>query len=264
MIAWAAEMGRALKQMDPWQHLVVNSLGSFEVDDRLWKLAEMDFAQVHGYWHPTHPAAKDAGKDMAEFVPHWIGKIRGYGKPALFAEFGLVNEHWGPSPRADEDAEGVHLHNGLWLSVMAGAAGTAMLWWWDSYVDPKNLYSQFTAVRRFTDGVPWTTAGFQPATLAASTPQLRALALVGRDRALLWLHNRQHTWWNVVEKRPIPEVREAAVTVAGLADGSYDVEWWDTWKGEVARRETRAAAGGALILPVDRLARDAAVKLVRR
>ena len=263
MVRWSAEMAQYLRQTDPWQHLVVNSLGSFLVDDRLWKLPEMAFAQVHGYWHPTH-VSKEMGKDMAEFVPHWIGRIRHYGKPALFAEYGLVNPTWGHSPRADEDTDGVHLHNGLWSSAMAGAAGTAMLWWWGNYVDPNDLYYHFAAVRKFTDGVPWDTAGFEPVVPKTSTPQLRAMALRGKGTALLWLHNRQHTWWNVVEKKPIAAAPAATVTLDGLPDGTYQVEWWDTWKGEVVKRGTTEAKAGALTLSVDSLARDGAVKLLRR
>ena len=261
MMDWTAEMARTLKQIDPWQHMVVNSLGSFLVDDRLWKLPEMDFAQVHGYWHPTH-VSKEMGKDMAEFVPHWLGLIDHYGKPRLFAEYGLVNPRWGHSPRADEDQDGVHLHNGLWSSIMTGASGTAMLWWWGNYVHPNDLYYHFAAVAKFVEGVPWTTAGFQPVEAKASTPQLRVIGLRGKGLTLLWLHNREHTWWHVVEKQPIPAIEGATVTLSGLEDGDVEVQWWDTWKGGIARKEQRRAERGALTLDVGNLARDVAVKLV--
>ena len=258
---WTAEMARHLKQIDPWGHLVTNSLGSFQVDDRLWTIPDIDFAQVHGYWHPTG-VSKEMGKDMAEFVPHWLGRIDHYGKPRLFAEYGLVNPRWGHSPRADEDTEGVHLHNGLWSSIMTGASGTAMLWWWGNYVHPNDLYFQFAAVAKFVEGVPWTTAGFQPVGAKASTPQLRVMGLRGKRLTLLWLQNRRHTWWNVVEKQPIPPIEGARVTVSGLENGDYDVQWWDTWKGGVARKEQRRAERGALTLDVGKLPRDAAAKLV--
>ena len=262
MIAWTAEMARYLKQIDPWGHLVTNSLGSFRVDDRLWTLPEIDFAQVHGYWHPTHRESKELGRDMAAMVPAWLGRIDHYGKPRLFAEYGLVAPTWGPSPRMDEDTEGVHLHNGLWSATMTGACGTAMLWWWGNYVHPNDLYFQFAAVAKFVDRVPWTTAGFQPVEATASAPQLRVMGLRGKGLTLLWLHNRTHTWWNVVEKQPIPAIENAAVTLTGLADGDYRVEWWDTWKGGIARKEQRRAERGALTLDVGTLPRDVAVKLV--
>ena len=264
VMAWTREMARHLKAIDPWRHMVVNSLGSFLVDDRMWEAPEVDFAQVHGYWHPTHKASKDMGKDMAEFVPHWIGKIRGYGKPALFAEYGLVNPRWGHNRRANDDKQGVHLHNGLWSSVMSGACGTAMLWWWGVYVHPNDLYFQFGTVARYVDGVPWTTAGFEPIEPKTNSPQLRAMALRGDGLTLLWVHNRRHTWWNVVEKQPIPAIDSASVALDGLKDGEYTVEWWDTWKGAVTRTQTLEAKAGVLSVPVSNLARDAAAKIVPR
>lgn len=265
MIDWTAAMGDYLRANDPWRHLIVNSLGSFEDDERLWSLPQMDFAQVHGYWHPTSPASRELAKDMAAFVPHWIGVIRRYGKPALFAEYGLVNETWGPSPRADEDTAGVHLHNGLWSSIVAGAAGTAMLWWWDNYVDTLDLYDQFGAVSRFVDDVPWTTAGFAPAELESPEPRLRALALIGHDRAIVWLQNKDHTWWNVVEEQPITPLDETTVVVPDLPDGGYDIDWWDTWAGRSLRTETATAVGGrGVTLRVPRIEKDIAVKVTRR
>jgi len=201
---------------------------------------------------------------MAEFVPHWIAKIRGYGKPALFAEYGLVKAIWGYSFRADEDTDGVHLHNGLWSSIMTGAAGTAMLWWWGIYVEPNDLYYHFAAVARYVEGVPWTTAAFKPAAVKAGSPQLRVAGLQGKGLTLLWLQNRQHTWWHVVEKQPIPAINAATVALSGLADGQYQVEWWDTWKGVVTKREVLEAVKGTLSLAVPRLERDVAVKLLRR
>ena len=88
------------------------------------------------------------------------------------------------------------------------------------------------------------------------------MGLRGKGLTLLWLHNRTHTWWNVVEKQPIPAIENAAVTLTGLADGDYRVEWWDTWKGGIARKEQRRAERGALTLDVGTLPRDVAVKLV--
>ncbi|MBI2297533.1 MAG: hypothetical protein HYU66_01045, partial [Armatimonadetes bacterium] len=182
MIDWSAAMGDYLHQHDPWNHLVVNSLGSFELDDRLWKLPQLDFAQVHGYWHPTLAASKDTGKDMGEMVPLWLTKIRDFGKPALFAECGLVNDRWGPSPLSAEDRDGVALHDMLWAGLAAGGCGTAMMWWHDNQVDKYDLYGQFTPVAKFAADVPWDTAGFRPVTAEASDPRVRALALLGRDR----------------------------------------------------------------------------------
>lgn len=42
------------------------------------------------------------------------------------------------------DPDGIGLHNDLWAPSVSLAAGTAMMWWWDSYIAPYNLYHHFT------------------------------------------------------------------------------------------------------------------------
>lgn len=69
-------------------------------------------------------------------------------------EFGI---DWrAPDTKYDPRGKGINLHNGLWASACSGNAGTAMIWWWDSYVHPKNLYFQFEPLKKFLEGVPWT------------------------------------------------------------------------------------------------------------
>ena len=258
---WTQEMARYLHEIDPWRHLVVNSLGSFLVDERYWRLPEIDFAQVHGYWNPKSAESRELGRDMARFVPYWIEKIRGYGKPALFAEFGLVNDHWGPSLLADKDPQGVHLHNGLWSAMMAGAAGTAMLWWWDSYVDPHDLYWQFSPVVAFARDVPWTSAGFEPIVGRSPEPRLRVLGLRGPKQVLVWLQNEDHTWWNEVQGKHVAAIARATAAIEGVSPGDWEAQWWDTWRGKALRRQRLRASGGGLELTVTGLDRDVAVKL---
>ncbi|MBI4977976.1 MAG: DUF5060 domain-containing protein [Spirochaetes bacterium] len=266
VVAWTAEMARYCHAADPWRHLTVNSLGSFVTNNELWNLPEIDFAQIHGYWHPTLPASRDAGKDMGAMVPAWIGRISGFEKPALYAEFGLVNPTWGPSPRSAEDKDGVHLHNGLWSAMMAGACGTAMIWWWESYVDPFDLYYNFAAVSRFTKGIPWTTAGFKMTAPEASSPDIRAMALSGssgggKDIILVWLQNRAHFWWNVVEKKTINTIGRAAIQIPVQGSGSCRVEQWDTWKGVILRSDTLRPENGVLKVEINGLSRDMALKI---
>ncbi|MCB0853893.1 MAG: T9SS type A sorting domain-containing protein, partial [Bacteroidetes bacterium] len=55
----------------------------------------------------------------------------------------------------EEDTEGIHFHNALWGSLMSGAAGSAMSWWWDSYIHPQDLYGHFQPVSMVARQIPF-------------------------------------------------------------------------------------------------------------
>ncbi len=155
--AWVAEMAQFLKGLgpfagkpaDPYLHLVSTSYGTPEI----WVLPEVDFTQTHRYGQGNIP-------DVSPLIIDDASQHREFGKPHLMAEFGI---DWRSSDdKYDTTFQGVNLHNALWSSVLSGNAGTAMIWYWDSYVHPGNLYGQFRAVRAFIDTIPWNEGPWRP------------------------------------------------------------------------------------------------------
>lgn len=262
VVDWNREMCRYLQSLDP-HHMTTNSLSSTEVWPEMWQVKENEFAQMHGYYYFSEEMKRDA-KDMAGFMTKWLDEIDHFNKPYLFAEFGIVPDKPDTHGLWDKDPRGVHLHNGLWAPMAYGAAGTGMIWWWFNYVDPKNLYFQFKPVADFTKDIPWTTEGFRRADLQESSEKVRALGLTGRDRIVLWLQNRDHIWWNVAQGNPIEPVPESIVVVKGVPGMSYEVEYFDTWKGGIAKRSEIRSENGSLRIPVPMLERDIAVRLTER
>jgi len=108
----------------------------------------LDYTQQHTYGSDedrplTVPAIASLGE---EFTAKWP-------KPFMVGEFGI---DWkSGDDQHDPQGLGTSLHDGLWSSVMTRCFGAAALWYWDGYVHPKNMYPQFTAVRKFVDSVPW-------------------------------------------------------------------------------------------------------------
>ena len=146
--AWHREMADYLRSIDPWQHLITTSYAGTAGDPAVDGLAELDYVQSHNY------GSQDVAGRIAE-VTHQ--KLADYGKPHYFGEYGV-------DIYADEnvsDPTGIHLHNGLWAGMMSGGAGTAMLWWWDNYVEPRNLYHHFAPVAAFAAGVNWVSENYQ-------------------------------------------------------------------------------------------------------
>ena len=161
--AWVQEMARVLKgapnspdpAADPYGHLVSTSYGS----DAIWNLPEIDFTMSHNY------GAGDIA-DHAPVIRNDAEQNAAYNKPHLMAEFGI---DWRDADsKYDPDGKAVNFHNGLWAGIASGDAGTGMLWWWDNYVAPKNLYAPFIAARKFSDLVHWQKGAWQPAVFGAA------------------------------------------------------------------------------------------------
>ncbi len=151
-VAWHAEMAQFLKgtgafkgqPADAFHHLLTTSYGS----DAVWRMPEYDFTQTHSYGVGTTP-------DFAPVVHADAVSFARFPKPHLMSEFGI---DWRKSDRDyDPKGMGINLHNAIWAAAASGDAGTAMIWYWDNYVDPLNLYGQYTPISRFAHRIPWTT-----------------------------------------------------------------------------------------------------------
>jgi hypothetical protein len=73
----------------------------------------------------------------------------------------------GPAPGIDP--EGINLHNGIWASLLGGAAGSALNWHWE-FIDAFGWYRHFPPLREFVTGIDWPREGFRPAEMAVTTP----------------------------------------------------------------------------------------------
>ncbi|MDA3924577.1 MAG: DUF5060 domain-containing protein [Kiritimatiellae bacterium] len=87
-------------------------------------------------------------------------------------------------------------------------------------------------------------------------------ALASPEVAVLWIQSGDSTWVNHArhknEIRPFPA---AEYILDGFADGDYEVEWWETWKGAVLRKEKVRAEQGVLKLHPGVVATDLAAKI---
>jgi len=146
---WHREMAVYLRASDPWCHPITTSFGGTAGDKAIDKLTMIDFVQSHSY------GARDIAGVVADVTRD---KIEAYRKPHYVGEFGI---HCLSDENAT-DPEGLYLHNGLWASMVSGSAGTAMVWWWDSYIEPQNLYHHFAHVAAFAAGIDWVKENYRP------------------------------------------------------------------------------------------------------
>lgn len=98
--------------------------------------------------------------------------------------------------------------------------------------------------------------------LVRRTPNLLACGMQSKDLVVLWLQNRDSDWANH-GRQAVPPIDATEITLPGLANGKWTVEYWETWKGTKQKTETIMVKGGKLTLRLPALKTDVALKLKR-
>jgi len=186
----------------------------------------------------------------------------GAGMPLVRGEAGL-DHPGGPQEELDDlaqDTEGVWLHNFIWGGINPG--GMYDLYWWTRNIRNHDLYYHYKPYRDFMDGIPLNSGYYQDAEAMVSHPDLRAWGQkdLVHGWAHLWIQNHNHTWKNVVDGVTIAPV-SGMVSIEGLADGRYIIEWWDTYTGICTHTEVVTVEDGVLSFSVSSLDKDVAVKI---
>ncbi len=109
------------------------------------------------------------------------------------------------------------------------------------------------------DWFTFDSARFTNAVLKIS--KARSIGLSNETFAMVWIQNKDHTWWNVVNGIPVETLARIDLELLGFINGEYVVEWWNTYTGEMIKQETVHAVDGKIPLPVEQLYSDMAAKV---
>ncbi len=192
--------------------------------------------------------------------------VSGAGKPVVRGEAG-IDYVGGPQtelPELANDTQGVWLHNYTWGLINPG--GMYELYWWTDNIRTYNLYPIYKPFRDFMEGIPLNNGYYVDAEAETSDASLRAWGQKDtiNGRAHLWIQNKDHTWRNVVDGVPITPISDT-VTLNGFQPGTVEVEWWDTYTGNIINTETvQVDPSGSLNLQVLNLETDVACRIVHQ
>jgi hypothetical protein len=225
-------------------------------------MPELSFVQLHDY----------SGTDPAKLLPlqNQVMSAKYPDKPFLLAEYGYSADGASALPNRDV----IQFHNGLWAAPLSGMSSTAMYWWWDTLVDPQNLWGEYKGIATFLKDE--NLAALAPAKAQLAPAGATVLLLQGHDRALAWL--RSDAYDVAPASAAYAKARQAGqagdgwvyappplvgvqLTITGLADGDYTARWFApktaTWLDE----QVVQVRDGSATLAVPTFAQDLALKI---
>ncbi len=135
---WHIEMANYLKSIDVYKHLVTTSYANSVNDPNTWNSPAIDFTQTHHY-----VGSPNIENVLASSSTEYLNQ---YNKPTLNGEFGIDPSN---SSLSTIDPNGIHIHNSIWATAFSGAMGSGMSWWWDTYIEPQNLYRHYKPLSEF-------------------------------------------------------------------------------------------------------------------
>lgn len=260
---WIEEMTESLKHYDPYHHLTTTSYADGS-NSRIWRSPALDFMQQHDY-----SGADPIGLFQTRYAAFQSILTKG-SKPVLMGEHGYS----AAGAATAGNSEAIHLHNGLWAATFEGYAGSSMAWWWDTFVDPQNIWPQYKYLADF----------IQNEDLAQLTPgkavvdkNAYALTLTNQNRALIWIRNKQYDaaesgYQLTVAQRngtptanwsfEPPTIPTSTLTLKSLADGDYHAYWYAPQTGQWLADTPLTIKGSTAAILIPEFTFDLALKIV--
>ncbi|MEW6359431.1 MAG: DUF5060 domain-containing protein [Planctomycetota bacterium] len=248
IVRWHNEMTAHLVRFDPHRHLVTTSSFGHDLTKKLAGITNLNVIQKHLYTTGIVSKIRESWQENY-----------GFRKPYFISEFG---GDWEPEMDA-QDVRGVTLHAGLWAAFMTPSAGNAMPWWWDTAIDLNDVYDHWTALAAFAHGEDRRNKGHKMvhAALPLSGGQkLEIQGLLCKTELLLWIYDPAK-----IQNLASPEYTKipagAYIWLVGMAEGEYDIEFWDTYTGVEIESVAKRSDLGRLKVVFPEAAKDIACKV---
>ena len=266
-----------VRSIEPRHILLSNSFWGYFVTE-FWagpRGSLLDYADKHWYARAssTDPelvslVAFDSAANVRECQRAFANYATWYhvNKPIVRGETGV----WQPGTVDPLDlgtGAATYYHKQLWAQMGDQCDGE----WYTAFLRDQNLWSDYGRYERFLQDEPinngrYTDIGtdVNSITVTNQSGSVRAWgkldATVGRGFA--WIDNANDTWKHVADGAAIAPAG-GTLTIGGLPNGTYTINWFNTSTGAVVT-STQTVANGGLALMVTNLQHDTAVKIKRQ
>ncbi|HZG75200.1 MAG TPA: fibronectin type III domain-containing protein, partial [Paenibacillus sp.] len=247
---WHSEMDAYWKSLDFYNHPTSTSFA--------WK---DHVGQNHGSWD-TLPFLDATNShrydDSPNVIDNWEAQIEklhdiGNDRPAFMAEIGRPTGDYSTDPTTDE-----YMHDSLWAPIFrAGAAGGSLWWILETGFDlPASLKAVHTRLADFVQPLEEHLIDMPHVDYGLQSNDTKVGGFKSNERAYLWINDTQSNW-TVANPRTV----SGMTFTLPMANGSYDVMFYDTYSGQYGTTATAQASGGNLTITVPSFTRDIAVRI---
>lgn len=240
---WCSDMREYVRSIDPYDRLVGVSFHNGNALDSWKTLAEkcnLDYLQGHHY---------DA-QDVAATMNLIATKGLKYNGMVLIGEFGSMDQY------RDKDPDWEYVHIGVWSGLHTGSACAPMYWYYQELVKA-GYHTYLQPLVKYAAAFDFVSEPLSESKMSRSD-NIRAIGLTNKSgtAAALYVYNARYMW-----AAADPGVaKDAYVTLRGLKGGKVSIEVWDTFTGEIIRREEKTVSFlGTVKIEFDSLTKDAAV-----
>ncbi|HEX2905480.1 MAG TPA: hypothetical protein VHO69_01365 [Phototrophicaceae bacterium] len=274
------------QQTDPYRHLRSTSQGSQTWSPNFWSSPAFDVASYHDYMMISRYPA-ELNYDTAHFVYRFAQCLRlpstascnlglgdgtqwqGGPKPIYWGELDTGGTTWNDSGFVSHSKS---VHDMRWAGLFSPLGTSPIEWNFESqsaaFVETK--FREAKIASDFFRGLDYAGKGFTylstddvrltAEAVKVSDAKLRVLAMRASSgaEAYAWVQNKGNANWN---QESVPAAISGNFTISGMAAGSYRVEVWDTYTGQITN-STVQANNGQVTIPVSNLAKDIALKIV--
>ena len=241
---WHKLMAEYVHDVDFRRHPVTTEFVSSRGDSQTWELDGIDYTQLAAY----------TTTNLINTFRTRANTLLKFNKPATIEEYG------GSAHGSQVYHLAYQIHNGPWIGWHLPLAGTPMPWWWNLIFDDGwNLDAHWKIFADFVEGedlrdINWY---YDHNVRLSNGGQLTAMTRQTKDRGYAWISDQQ-----LVNKvyRPMhmfkkddsyaelwEPVNGATLTLRKMQDGIYDIEFWDTWNGDVQKSLARCKNGNLTI-----------------
>lgn len=263
--SWLTELHNYVREIDVYQH--AHSIG----EDQYSILNGGDMALLPDWYYHDHNRGdendqKCNGEPSQDPVAYNLclqEKFRASRHPIINIEGGICqwnNFAYLSGEKYMDWPEAIDFHQHLWISLFtkAAAGGTE---WLCNMVDKKGELYHAKAINAYLKGESLTKPRWETVTPQTSDPGLRAFQLQSDGKSLIWVHNNFYTWFNIgVQKKKPQSVAGARLEIPVRRDGTYQVELWDTRRGQIVGRQTIESRAARVVYQLPAIDKDIALK----